>query len=150
MLKKILITGARAPVALHFARLLSATGHRVVLADSQRFPIARATKFKCSYIQLPNPTDDFYNYASAVEDLVKRENITYVLPTCEEIFYLAAIRDYLSVDLPLWAPSFSKLAAVHNKYSFAVSTKGHVGQAPESTLLRSEQDVKNVSSEAGN
>lgn len=43
----VLVTGARAPVALHLAlhlaRLMKAAGHRVLLADSLPAPLARAS-----------------------------------------------------------------------------------------------------------
>lgn len=150
MTKRILITGARAPVALHFARLLSSAGHEVILADSQRFPIARATKHKSTFARLPKPSADFMAYGRAVEHLVKTERIDGILPTCEEIFYLAAWRDQAAPDLPLWARPFSNLAAVHNKFNFAVSTKGHAAKAPETLLLQNKADVQSVCANAKN
>ena len=40
-----LVTGARAPVALHMARLLGSAGHRVILTDTMRRPLGAATRF---------------------------------------------------------------------------------------------------------
>ena len=45
----VLITGARAPVALHLARELHVAGRRVLLADTLRFPMSRATRTAASY-----------------------------------------------------------------------------------------------------
>ena len=143
MTKTILITGARAPVALHFARVLKGAGHRVILADTQHFPLARATKFKDKYLKFPKPSKSLKAFGEAIEAIVSAENCDLILPTCEEIFYLAAWRDVRQRNIPLLAPHFSKLAAVHNKYEFALSTKAFALAATETHLLESQSDIKN-------
>ena len=130
----ILITGARAPVALHWARLLHTAGHRVILADSQTFPMSRATRFKSSYRRLPPPRGAVAAYAQAVADLVQLETCDLVLPTCEEIFFLAAARDLHGAKIPLCAPGFAQLSAAHNKFRFAHLAKS-LGMAPDETVL---------------
>jgi hypothetical protein len=146
--KRILITGARAPVALHFARILSAAGHQIILADSQYFPIARATKFKKAYYHLPKPIESILSYGNAVQQIVNDGSCDLVIPTCEEIFFLAACRDLHRFRLPLLAPSFEKLEAVHNKYQFALSTQGYPAQAAYTRLLTSVADVVAINTEA--
>ena len=141
MMKSILITGARAPVALHFARLLTNAGHRVILADSQLFPMARGTKFKHKYFRLPKPVACLETFGRAVEAIVQAENCDVVLPTCEEIFYLAAWRDLHNGKIPLLAPEFSKLALVHNKADFARSTIGHAAASAETILIENKNDI---------
>jgi hypothetical protein len=145
---KILITGARAPAAVHFARVLSEAGHEIILADSQRFPLGRATKSKKCYIQLPPPIDGILNYGKSVQQIVNDACCDLVIPTCEEIFFLAACRDLHGFRLPLLAPSFKKLETVHNKYVFAVSTQGHPAQAAQTQLLTSVADVAALKSQA--
>ena len=134
MSKTILVTGARAPVALHLARLFHGAGHRVVLADSFRLPMARATRFKHGYERLPSPRVNFPRYATAVGELVRRRAVDLVIPTCEEVFYLAAARDVRNIDIPLFAPSFDLLARAHNKATFATLATG-LGADPPRTIL---------------
>lgn len=51
-----LITGARAPVALELARNFYSHGHRVILADSLTYPLARnlrtclLTQSRCGHL----------------------------------------------------------------------------------------------------
>ena len=61
--------------------------------------------------------------------------IDLILPTCEEVFYLAAARDGLGLPLPVWAPSFDSLAAVHDKYRFSQAAQGFGADPAETHLL---------------
>lgn len=134
-MRTVLITGARAPVALHWARLLHMAGHRVILSDSHRFPMARATRFKAGYVRLPSPRDNVAAYAQAVERVVHGHACDMVLPTCEEVFFLAAARDLHGADIPLVAPSFALLQQVHDKYRFAMMARDLGADPPETTLI---------------
>ena len=85
MRKTILITGARAPAALHLARIFYHAGHRVVLADTFRYPMSRATRMKHAYAQLPSPRQSFAAYGAAVASPVAREAPDIIAPTCEAL-----------------------------------------------------------------
>jgi hypothetical protein len=140
--KTVLVTGARAPVALHWARLLHAAGHRVVLADSQRFPMSRPTRFKSAYLRLPPPRGNVAAYARAIETAVRDLRCDLVVPTCEEIFFLAAARDLHGAGIPLHAPPFAALAKVHDKHSFSRIAHGFGADPPATTLLLDRDDVR--------
>ena len=148
MSKTILITGARAPAALHLARILASAKHRIVLADSQRFPMSRATRFKHAFHRLPKPVDGIRKYGKAVEALIEEEGCDLILPACEEIFFLAAWRDLHGRKLPLTAPPFDALKTVHNKFTFAKLTEGYEAGVADTTLLASRDDVADVANRA--
>jgi hypothetical protein len=141
-MKTVLVTGARAPVALHWARLLHMAGHRVILADSHRFAMARATRFKTAYVRLPQPRNALAAYARAVERIVREHGCDFVLPTCEEIFFLSAARDQNGAEIPLVAPPFAILAQVHDKYRFAMMARGFGADPPETALLIDATDLR--------
>ncbi len=140
----VIVTGARAPVALHWARLFKRAGHRVVLADSQHAPISRFTRFKDRYVCLPRPLDAMEHYASGWRRLLDQEKPAMVLPTCEEVFFLAALKERYGVPLPLFAPTFDLLASMHDKFRFAgFSTSLDAGiRAPDSWLIESRHDAE--------
>jgi len=127
MTRTIVVTGARAPYALHLARVFHDAGHRVVLADTFRYPVSRATRMKHRYVRLPSPRASLSDYAAAVVALVRREAPDLIVPTCEEVFFLAAIRDLRGIVIPLFAPHFDLLAKVHNKADFAGLAVGFEG-----------------------
>ncbi|TIQ34396.1 MAG: ATP-grasp domain-containing protein [Mesorhizobium sp.] len=140
----VLITGARAPVALHLARLLDGAGRRVILADSPARPIAAVSKACARYHRLPPPRFEPEAYAEAVEALVRAEGIGLVIPTCEEVFYLALTWRGRAMPAQLLAPGIELLAEVHNKHAF-IRLAERLGLAvPETTLLSSRDDLEAV------
>lgn len=139
-MSRVLITGARAPVALHLARLFHAAGHDVTLADSHRFPLSRVTR-TAGYRRLPKPRGNVEAYASAVEDVIAERHIDLVVPTCEEVFFLAAARDLHGRSIPLFAPPFDVLALAHNKASFAAAAAGFSADAPRTDLVASVDEL---------
>ncbi len=133
--KTVIVTGARAPVALHLARLFHVAGHHVILADTMHYPLARATRCKSGYIKLPSPTQNFDIYATAWRDVLDRFHPDMVLATCEDVFYVAAVRDIARVAVPLFAPSLETLTRVHNKYRFVALAAGCGADAPQTHQL---------------
>ncbi|PHQ84302.1 MAG: hypothetical protein COB65_05900, partial [Thalassobium sp.] len=78
MTRTVLITGARAPTALHLARLLHDAGQRVVLADSLAHPFAARSAAIARYVRLPAPRFDLPGYAAALRDLIGLERVDLV------------------------------------------------------------------------
>ncbi|RWB75214.1 MAG: hypothetical protein EOQ50_12925 [Mesorhizobium sp.] len=140
----ILITGARAPVALHLARLVHGAGRRVILADTPARPIAAASKACARYHRLPPPRFEPQAYADAVEALTRAENVELVIPTCEEVFHLTLAWADRTMPAKLFAPDIRLLAQVHNKHSF-IRLAEQLGLAvPETTLLNSREGLESV------
>ncbi|MDX8501404.1 hypothetical protein RFM99_23700 [Mesorhizobium sp. VK4C] len=142
--KTVLITGARAPVALHLARLLHGAGRRVILADTPARPIAAQSKACTRYHRLPPPRFEPDAYTEAVDALVRAEGIDLVIPTCEEVFYLALAWRGRKMPAQLFAPGIEQLAKVHNKHAF-IRLAERLGLAvPETTLLNSRDDLEAI------
>lgn len=148
--RTVIVTGARAPAALHIGRIFKVAGWRVLLADTFRNPMTRASRMIDDYVRLPSPRAGFGAYAEEVRGVVARERPDLVVPTCEEIFYLAAARDRRGIAMPLFAPPFDQLAKVHNKADFAERSIGHGCDAPETIRLTSIDDVARIVSRARN
>ncbi|CAN7765422.1 hypothetical protein [Mesorhizobium sp. LjNodule214] len=140
----ILVTGARAPVALHLARLLHGAGRRVILADTPAHPIAAASTACARYRCLPPPRFEPAAYAEAVEALVRAEGVELVIPTCEEVFYLALTWRERAIPARLFAPGIDRLAQVHDKHAFIRLAESLGLAVPETTLLQSTADLEAV------
>ncbi|WP_031202872.1 hypothetical protein [Mesorhizobium sp. LSJC269B00] len=140
----VLITGARAPVALHLARLLHGAGRRVILADSPARPIAAASTACAAYHRLPPPRFAADAYAKAVDALVRAEGIELVIPTCEEVFYLGRLWQHRAMPARLFAPEMAMLARVHDKHAFIRLAQSLGLDVPETILLQSEADLDGV------
>ncbi len=105
-------------MALHLARLMAGAGHHVLMADSQPCPMAEASRMHRGFHLLPSPRFRPDDFASVLRDLIRREGIELVLPTCEEEFYLAQLWQQDAPPARLFAPPLPLLAEVHDKHRF--------------------------------
>lgn len=115
-METILITGARAPVALELARAFHRCGHRVILADSMGMPLARWSSASATYYRVPSPRFHTAAFAASLQQIIKKENVTHLIPTCEETFYIAALRD--SFSCKTWTADLACLHRLHHKLEF--------------------------------
>ncbi|QEE36048.1 hypothetical protein FTO60_10190 [Octadecabacter sp. SW4] len=147
MTRTVLITGARAPTALHLARLLHDAGQRVVLADSLAHPFAARSAAIARYVRLPAPRFDLPGYAAALRDLIGLERVDLVIPTCEEVFYLGQI--WADMPCPLFAPPMARLRDAHDKYTFMMQAAAMGLDVPDTHLIRSRDDLAPLRNLAG-
>ncbi|RRH73578.1 hypothetical protein EG244_12805 [Falsigemmobacter faecalis] len=131
----LLVTGARAPVALHLTRLLSAAGHRVLLADSLHRPLAGYSRLHDGCHLIPSPRFAPEACAAALKQLIAQEGIGLVIPTCEEIFHLASFWQAGDMPCPLLAPPFPALMRAHHKGWFIEDCAAAGLAVPDTTLL---------------
>ncbi len=128
----ILVTGARAPVAIEWARLLMRAGHQVCLADSMVWPLGRFIKGIQGYVRLPSPRFNLQQYKQALIKLLRDNCIECIIPTCEEIFYLATIKEDVEAQLgeqkvEWYLPDYDLLFKLHNKFT-SLSLLSGLGQ----------------------
>lgn len=136
-------------MALHLARLFHGAGWRVVLADTPAFPLAAASRACAAYVRLPPPRFDPAAYGEAVEALVARERPALVLPTCEEVFYLAMAWRARRPATPLFAPDIDLLRRAHNKHDFIGLCRSLGLAVPRTVLLEGRDDLAAIAAEAG-
>ncbi len=118
MKPSVLITGARAPVALHWARLFNAAGWRVVAADSLKAPLSRFSQMVDCFEHLPAPKTQPIAFAHRMAKIVEFHQISLILPTCEEVFHLAAAAQGKAWGDKLYAPPLDDLLTLHDKGRF--------------------------------
>lgn len=140
----ILITGACAPISADLAKVLALGGHKVLLADSGRWPIGRFSPYSSGYVRLPAPARDFSAYSNSILELLSAESIDCILPTSEEVFWLAQDPGIAS---KLFAPPMTMLERLHNKATFAELARD-LGAGPSYIkVLRSPRDVEEIDDE---
>ena len=114
----ILITSPRAPAVLDWMRVF-ADADETVLCDSLRFPLAAfaaRSNPRVRYCRIPPPRYDFAGYAAAMRGLVAEAD--FVVPTCEDIFYLAHVPLPESEREKLFMPPRTLLLGLHDKWRF--------------------------------
>ncbi|WP_050900530.1 hypothetical protein [Paenibacillus elgii] len=115
---KVLITGGRAPAALELARLLAAAGCEVHAAESVRHHLCRVSKAVTRSHAVPGPAREPERFVAALEEIVRREGIAWLIPTCEEIFYVSAGLERLNRICRVVAPPLEQLRRLHSKWEF--------------------------------
>lgn len=145
---RVLITGVRAPAALEWVRVFAQCGWQVWAADSLACPLGRWSRHVERYIRLPAPATDHAGWTAALVRTLDKGAVDAVLPTCEEVFWLAlsapALRDrtrVLASPLPL-------LLQLHHKGDFARLTANWRHQAPPTHLVQSQADLAPFAAEA--
>lgn len=117
----VLLTGARAPVSLEVCRALGSAGHRVLLADSLGLPLTRWSSSINRYFRVAAPANAPRTFVDDIVRISKQQKVDWIIPTCEEIFFLAARRDQLPATTKLFAEPLAKLRPMHDKWQFIQS-----------------------------
>lgn len=148
MAERVLITGARAAAALDLARDFVAAGWEVHLADCRVSHMARASRLPLHHHLYPAPVTERAAFREAIATLVEGEGIDLVVPTCEEVFHLAAPALDRPLGERLFAPGLATLRQLHDKLAFARACAAWGLPVPESHALEGPDDVVRFSAEA--
>ncbi|KRG16646.1 hypothetical protein ACA30_00490 [Virgibacillus soli] len=140
--KKVLLTGGRAPVTLELARMLAQEGHDVYVADSFAAQLTKSSNCVKQSFFIHSPVHNFERFIADLVDIIKVNQIDQLIPTCEEIFYIAKgkkrLEQYcyvLSSDLPF-------LLKLHHKYEFIKLVEARGLDTPSSFLAYSKEEMK--------
>ena len=115
VVSRFLITGARSPAALEMVRNLGCRGHQIHLTDSLKYPIARCSKFVSSYHQIASPIKSIESYKNSINQILISNKIDYLLPTCEEVFYISKIKEQLVLSTDILCSDIHLLRMMHSK-----------------------------------
>lgn len=141
MNKRILLTGARAPITLDLARFFSKQGDTVILADSTKTPLSRASKYIEKYIFLPKPRECPITYINTLNKVCQDNQIDILVPTCEEIFYIARFKEHINDRTTVFCDNFDKIVKLHNKWEFIQICSNFEISTPQTILLESQNNI---------
>ncbi|GMN03137.1 ATP-grasp domain-containing protein [Erythrobacter sp. MTPC3] len=140
--KAVLITGARAAAALDMAREFTTAGWDVHLADSVPVRMARWSSVPATHHLYPAPRQKGTAFQACIKRLVDVHRINLIVPTCEEVFHLAAPALAQSVGDRLFAPNAAMLARLHDKLQFAQAAAQWGLNSPESHAIDCAEDLE--------
>ncbi|QEY50877.1 ATP-grasp domain-containing protein [Legionella longbeachae] len=141
---RVLVTGARAPASMDIIRTLIREGHEVFSADSMNFPLGRFVTGIQKHLTFPKPNRDLDAFLKTLKSLLIEYQIDWLIPTCEEIFFISQGHEELSKHTQLFCEPFHRLNPLHNKYEFNQLALQYGLNAPESWLLRTEEDKRHI------
>jgi glutathione synthase/RimK-type ligase-like ATP-grasp enzyme len=146
--KPIIIFGARAPVALDLARCFAAGNFPVRLADSVTPFAASWSKVATHpWIQLAPARFAFASYCAQITQLCSEAEL--IIPTCEEVFYLAAAAEKAQQLKKIFAPPLATLRTLHSKIDFIQFAQSLGIQVPETHAIESQSALKAISGSSG-
>lgn len=116
--QRILLTGGRAPATLDLARQLAVAGHQVYMAESCPAHLCVHSREIVRNYSVPKPNEDSDGYINALIEIIMLEKIDWLIPTCEEIFFVARGLDRLSQHCLVFTDSLDKLRCLHSKWEF--------------------------------
>ena len=132
-MKRILITGACAPVSIDLSRRFHAAGHEVLLCDSNRFPVGRFTNQQHSFHRVPSPRHDTAAFIGELNQIIDQHQIDLLIPTSEECFYISARRD--EIHCKVLIDSLELLGTLHNKFTFSQTYENEFASIPRTDLI---------------
>ncbi len=145
----VLITGARAPVALHLARLFAHDGYTVFAADCCKHAMCRSSKAVKRFFLFPSPANHPLDFAASLSAILEDCQADLLVPCCEEIFYIAHFKKNLPTRCRIFCDDFETLRLLHNKYSFLNAASDCGASIPETHLLESVNDAMKLAGSAG-
>lgn len=140
---RILLTGARAPVTLDLSRALAAWGHAVFACDSLRFGCTALSNRVDRFFLVSGPRESPLEFIDQIATIVRKEKIDLLIPTCEEIFFIARFRQQIPCEVLI--DSFEKIDRIHDKWRFAEMLKNLPGTSvtvPPTNELTSNADLE--------
>jgi hypothetical protein len=141
-MRGVLILGARAPVALELARRFSRDGWKVVVADSIPCRITGWSRAVDAVESIAPPRDNPHQFASDIAQICSRYGLELVVPTCEEIFFLARYRHRIPEHVRVLCDTFDTLRDVHSKWSFVALAQGYGAVVPDSALVDTLEEAR--------
>lgn len=129
---RFLVTGARAPAALQWMRILGRSGHEIILADSLLHAVAYRSKWATAHVVLPSPARQFAPFAAAAKTAISQYQPEAIICTCEEIFYWAKAAELDPAGFAPYFranPPFKVLRVLHHKGAFARLARSSAAEA---------------------
>lgn len=143
--KRFLLMGGRSTSTLDLARQLHAAGHEVLTADTTKWHICGASNAISKSLVIPSPRFEPEAFIKILLEIVNDEKIEMLIPTYEEVIYISKHLEKFPESCSVFSDSFEKLHYLHNKWLFYCRQKNHGIGSPETVLIRSQEDLNNLS-----
>lgn len=139
---RVLITSSRNTFALDLVRKLGSVGHTVFASDTYDGAVGNHSRFLAGHLVTPSPRFETDAFIETVGAYVRAHDIDVIIPTFEEVFYLAARVADLPEGVELYAGSFSDLARLHDKASFQRLAQDAGVPIPETVVVTSPEELR--------
>ncbi len=145
-IKNILITGSRAPAALFLIRKLSKEGYNIFTAESCDYFLGKYSICVKRNYKITAPNANFEQFIKDIIEIIQKEKIDLIIPTCEEIFHISKEKKTLEKYCQVFCDNLENLLELHNKWSFynKIKNSNYDIKLPQSWYIETLNDVKNI------
>jgi predicted ATP-grasp superfamily ATP-dependent carboligase len=138
----ILITSSRAPVALELIRAFGRAGHSVYATDSMRWTVGSHSRYLAQHILTPPPRYDSAGFAAALQQVIARAQIDWLIPTSEEVFFVARYYAQLAAHTRIFTEPLDLLDSLHHKHQFQLRCAALGIRTPRTALVRDTAELR--------
>lgn len=140
--KRVLFTGGRAPVTLDLVRYFAEEGHLVYVADSFEYHLAKSSNKVEKSFTIHSPVESYEQFIIDLQEIIRTYQIDLLIPTCEEIFYIAKGKKTLEKDCVVFCEELSTLNEFHHKYEFIQKVQAKGLPIPQTYVVHSQGEYK--------
>lgn len=140
----VLLTGGRAPVTLDLARMLRREGVRVLVAESRRLHLCTGSSAVARNFHVPSPRLEPDRYVEALARIIAGHGVDMLVPTCEEVCYVARGLPRLRPLCTVLTSSLEQVLALHHKHRFVEKVRALGEPVPATWLVESPRQWKEV------
>jgi predicted ATP-grasp superfamily ATP-dependent carboligase len=116
---RVLLSEGSSTSAREAVTVLGLSGHAVEICDPSRFCLARVSRFVRKFYRCPGLRDDPSGFLAFVERLLSSGHFDVLLPTHEQGFLFARVRQRLEAHVGLALPDFESYRIAHSKAGFS-------------------------------
>lgn len=139
MTHTVLLTGARAPATLDLARKFHRQGWRVLTAESLPVDVCDQSNAVARSFRVPPPRFAPQQFIQALHAISDREAVDLIVPTCEEVFTVAAGREHL---WGAFVEPLERLITLHSKARFIERAASYGLLVPETQVITSREAAR--------
>ena len=100
------------------------------------------SNFVSENLLIPSPTHHFEDFRRKIKHLVLQYKIDLLIPTCEEVYYIAMLKDELPSSTQVFTSSIETLKILHSKYHFIELLQQLQLPFPQTFIADNSQDLE--------
>src|SRR6478672_8827897 len=141
---RVLVSEGNSTSAREAITILGLSGHLIEVCDPGRYCLARFSRFVEKFHRCPGLRDDPAGYLRFVEELLESRRFDVLLPTHEQGFLFARVRQRLEGRAGLALPSFESYRTAHSKAGLSRLLDRLGLPQPPTRIVNSESELRDV------
>jgi predicted ATP-grasp superfamily ATP-dependent carboligase len=141
---RVLVSEGSSTSAREAITILGLSGHLVEICDPAPYCLARFSRFVQKFHRCPGLRDDPAGFLRFVEALMAARHFDVLLPTHEQGFLFARVRQRLEGHARLALPSFASYRTAHSKAGFSRLLDELGLPQPATRIVKSEDELRDA------